>query len=899
MKIAPPLALLLLAFFFIPLHNSILVASDSKTTTDHDSGYIGIDCGVEEAYQDSESNMWEPDSDFVEAGQNHKLPSDYNFSKPQMSKQLNTLRSFPDGDRNCYTLSPKQGRNNKYIVRAFFAYGNYDLKNKTPMFDLYLGVNRWKTIDFDDITSYYPVEVILVASTDIISVCLVKTGKGVPFISSLELWLLGDDTYPIRSLPLDLLTRSTPGRPGDNRFIRFEDDTYGRVWFKRFFGNLSITDTSVAIDLNGTQDPNKLPRQVLKTAIESPSLNSPMEIYYDQQTDSSDEYFCYFYFFEFEQQATTQKRIMDITFNDKNIPTDPLTTQHLKLLQVVHSITQVNHLQIWIKPTAGSDLPAMINAFEVYKGLKLPNSETDQVDVDAIRGIKTIYNIINWQGDPCIPASFAWEGVTCTSDANPRVTSLNLSSRGLTGKIDASFSKFTKLRSLDLSYNELTGEVPEYFAQLPDLEVLNLTENQLTGSIPKSLWIKSKASLSLSLEGNPGICLAESCETKKHATLIIACIAASIVVLVSTLLIYLMNMRIKRKKQGERNFSSSSHVAIQLQKISEKQVFSLREVTIITSNFKTIIGKGGFGDVYLGTMQDGREVAVKLLSQTSRQGYKEFHSEADLLTFVHHKNLVSFVGYCDEGDVKALIYEYMAKGNLQQLLSDKNPTVLKWLERLQIAVDVALGLDYLHYGIRPPIVHRDLKTSNILLNENMQTKISDFGLCRSFENEHDSHISTIPAGTLGYLDPEFRSSGNLNRKSDVYSFGIILLELITGQPAMKEVSIGIKIQLLDWVNPKLNNGDIEAIVDPRLEGQYKRSSAWKLVEIAMSCTQPTAIQRPDISEVLTELKDCLASEITHERSERSMRWSDNNSSSDTSSLNPSHFDSSSLVPHAR
>ncbi|KAI9109383.1 hypothetical protein K1719_019437 [Acacia pycnantha] len=646
-----------------------------------------------------------------------------------------------------------------------------------------------------------------------------------------------------------------------------------------------------------------------------------MEIYDEQQTDSSDEYFCYFYFFEFEQQATTQKRIMDITFNNKSILTELLTTQHLKLLQVVYNITQVNHLHILIKPTAGSDLPAMINAFEVYRGLKLPNSETDQVDVDAIRGIKTIYNIINWQGDPCIPASFAWEGVTCTSDANPRVTSLNLSSRGLTGKINASFSKLTKLRSLDLSNNKLTGEVPEYFAQLPDLEVLNLTGNQLTGSIPKSLWIKSKASLSLSLEGNPGICLAESCETKKHAILLIACIAASIVVLVSTLLIYLMNMRIKRKKQG----------AIPLQNIPKKQVFSLREVTRITSNFKTVIGKGGFGDVYLGTMQDGREVAVKLLSQTSRQGYKEFHSEADLLTFVHHKNLVSFVGYCDEGDVKALIYEYMAKGNLQQLLLSvwkrnkisgkgckiflktcfnlyilcflhstyKNPTLLKWLERLQIAVDVALGVDYLHYGIRPPIVHRDLKTSNILLNENIQAKICDFGLCRSFENEHDSHISTISAGTLGYLDPEFRGSGKLNRKSDVYSFGIILLELITGQPAMKEVSLGIKIPLLDWVNPKLNNGDIEAIVDPRLEGHYNRSSAWKLVEIAMSCTQPTAIQRPDISEVLTELKDCLASEITHERSESSMRRSGDNSSSDTSSLNPSHFDSSSSVPHAR
>ncbi|XP_028756216.1 putative leucine-rich repeat receptor-like serine/threonine-protein kinase At2g04300 [Neltuma alba] len=294
-----------------------------------------------------------------------------------------------------------------------------------------------------------------------------------------------------------------------------------------------------------------------------------------------------------------------------------------------------------------------------------------------------------------------------------------------------------------------------------------------------------------------------------------------------TVLIYLMNMRIKRKKQGAFKKEGREN--------SKKQVFSLREVTRITSNFKTVIGKGGFGEVYLGTVQDGKEVAVKLLSQTSRQGYREFHSEVDLLTFVHHKNLVSFMGYCEEGDVKALIYEYMAKGNLQQLLSDENPTVLKWFDRLQIALDVAFGLEYLHYGIKPPIVHRDLKTSNILLDENMQ-------------------------------------------------------------PAMKPESLGIKIQLLDWVNPKLN-GDIDSIVDPRLEGQYNRSSAWKLVEIAMSCAQPTAIQRPDISEVLTELKDCLASEISHERSESSMRRSRNNSL-ETSSLNPFQIDSS-LGPHAR
>lgn len=227
--------------------------------------------------------------------------------------------------------------------------------------------------------------------------------------------------------------------------------------------------------------------------------------------------------FEFEQQETSKKRIMDVTFNDKSILTEPFTTQHLKLVTIVQNITQADHLRIVIKPTPEFDLPAMINAFEVYRVLNLPDSGTYQ-DADALWSIKHIYEIpiMNWQGDPCIPNHFAWEGLTYTSDGNPRVISLNLSSRGLTGLIDVSFSRFTKLQSLDLSCNKLNGEVPEFFAQLSNLKFLNLTGNQLTGSVHKSLLLKSNTTLSLRLERNPGLCLAGSCKTKKFLALLIA-----------------------------------------------------------------------------------------------------------------------------------------------------------------------------------------------------------------------------------------------------------------------------------------------------------------------------------------------------------------------------------------
>ncbi|KAF7814201.1 receptor-like protein kinase [Senna tora] len=289
---------------------------------------------------------------------------------------------------------------------------------------------------------------------------------------------------------------------------------------------------------------------------------------------------------------------------------------------------------------------------------------------------------------------------------------------------------------------------------------------------------------------------------------------------------------------------------------AKNQTFSHSEILGITKNLETVIGSGGFGNVYLGTLQDDAQVAVKILSETSRQGFKEFQSEAKLLKLVHHRNLVSLIGYCDESDMKALVYEYMAKGNLQHQLSDRNPNALKWNERLRIAFDAACGLDYLHNGCKPSIVHRDLKPSNILINENMQAKIADFGLSRAFANDSDTHLLTSPAGTYGYLDPQL----HISKKSDIYSFGIILFELITGKPAVTQAS-GKVSHILEWVVPLIEKGDISNIMDPRFEGNFNTTSAQKVTEVAMSCISKDLVLRPDISHIVAELKECLNLEI--------------------------------------
>ncbi|GLT32123.1 hypothetical protein SLA2020_068110 [Shorea laevis] len=267
-----------------------------------------------------------------------------------------------------------------------------------------------------------------------------------------------------------------------------------------------------------------------------------------------------------------------------------------------------------------------------------------------------------------------------------------------------------------------------------------------------------------------------------------------------------------------------------------------------------MIGKGGFGEVYFGTLKDGTDVAVKKLISSSEQCRKAFLREAKLLTNVRHRNLVSLVGYCDEDGKEALILEYMSNGSLKQHLSEM---VLIWIERLRIALDVACGLEYLH-GRQPPIVHRDLKPDNILFNKYFHVKIVDFGLSRDFPTESATHVSTEhPAGTPGYRDPDSWRIGHIRKKHDVYSFGIIILELVTGKPAIITRDNNERITIIEWIDPFIKKGHIQKIVDPRLNGELNISVAQKVIEIAVSCVNPIIEERPDVSQILTKLKKCL------------------------------------------
>ncbi|KAF7843437.1 Receptor-like protein kinase [Senna tora] len=270
---------------------------------------------------------------------------------------------------------------------------------------------------------------------------------------------------------------------------------------------------------------------------------------------------------------------------------------------------------------------------------------------------------------------------------------------------------------------------------------------------------------------------------------------------------------------------------------SKKQQLTYAEILDITNNFERVVGKGGFGTVYHGHLGN-TQVAVKMLSP-STQGYLQFQAEARLLTKVHHKCLTPLLGYCHEGTNMALIYEYMPNGDLAKYLS---------------------GLEYLHKSCKPPIVHRDIKSRNILVDEKLRGKIADFGLSKIFPEEGESHVLTVIAGTPGYLDPEYYVSSRLNEKSDVFSFGVVLLELITGRPAIRKSEE--KAHIIQWVSCMVPEREIHDIVDSRLGGEYECGSVRKVLDTAMACAASSSMNRPSMSEVVVELKQCLAMEMT-------------------------------------
>ncbi|XP_022957030.1 probable receptor-like protein kinase At5g24010 [Cucurbita moschata] len=302
--------------------------------------------------------------------------------------------------------------------------------------------------------------------------------------------------------------------------------------------------------------------------------------------------------------------------------------------------------------------------------------------------------------------------------------------------------------------------------------------------------------------------------------------------------------------------------------------FSLAEIKTATNNFnkKFLVGEGGFGKVYKGVLKNGMKVAVKRSQPGAGQGISEFEREITILSRIRHRHLVSFIGYCDEGLEMVLVYEFLEKGTLREHLYNSKLPPLAWKKRLEICIGAARGLHYLHKGSAGGIIHRDVKSTNILLDENLVAKVSDFGLSRAGPLD-ETHVSTDIKGTFGYLDPEYFRTQQLTEKSDVYSFGVLLLEVLCARPALNPTLPREQINLAEWGVRCKKMELLEEIIDPKLEGQIEPNSLRKFSDTIEKCLQEDAANRPTMADVLWDLEYALqlqqstAPRMPHEDSE--------------------------------
>ncbi|XP_051135179.1 probable serine/threonine-protein kinase PBL23 isoform X1 [Andrographis paniculata] len=290
------------------------------------------------------------------------------------------------------------------------------------------------------------------------------------------------------------------------------------------------------------------------------------------------------------------------------------------------------------------------------------------------------------------------------------------------------------------------------------------------------------------------------------------------------------------------------------------EIFTFRELAIATQNFNPdlLLGEGGFGRVYKGYIEKTEQVvAVKQLDRNGIQGNREFLAEVLTLSMVHHPNLVNLIGYCADGQQRIVVYEYLPNGSLEDHLLDLPPhkMALDWYTRMKLALGAARGLEYLHDGANPPIIFRDFKTSNILLDDKFNPKLSDFGLAKLGPTGEQEHVSTRVMGTYGYCAPEYAQTGKLTTKSDVYSFGVVLLEIITGRRAIDSSRPPEEENLVVWAKPLFKDKTkLLLMVDPLLEGNYPVKGLFQALAVAAMCLQDEASTRPLIGDVVTALE---------------------------------------------
>ncbi|KAH1236640.1 putative LRR receptor-like serine/threonine-protein kinase [Glycine max] len=727
--------------------------------------------------------------------------------------QYQKRRDFPIDSNKKYCYTLSTEERRRYLVRATFQYGSLDSGDTYPQFQLYLDATKWATVSIYDASRVYVKEMIIRAPSNSIDVCMCCATTGSPFISTLEL------------RPLNLSMYATD----------FEDNFFLEVAARINFG--APTEDAVRYpddpyDRIWDSDLIKRQNYLVGVAPGTERISTTKNI--DIETR------------EYPPVKVMQSAVVGtkgVLSYRLNLEDFPANARAYAYFAEIEDLGQNESRKFKLKQPYIADYSnAVVNIAENANGsYTLYEPSYMNVTLEFVLSFSFVMAPDSTRG----PLLNALE-INCFKDRQARLilsrrnvkgeispelsnmealTELWLDGNLLTGQLP-DMSKLINLKIVHLENNKLTGRLPSYMGSLPSLQALFIQNNSFSGEIPAGLISKK---IVFNYDGNPELYRGN----KKHFKMVVG---ISIGVLVILLILFLVSLvlllktrrKASQKKREEKGISGRTNSKpgysfLRGGNLMDENTtchITLSELKEATDNFSKKIGKGSFGSVYYGKMRDGKEIAVKKSSK---------------------------------------------KKNLD------------WLTRLRIAEDAAKGLEYLHTGCNPSIIHRDIKTGNILLDINMRAKVSDFGLSRLAE-EDLTHISSIARGTVGYLDPEYYASQQLTEKSDVYSFGVVLLELISGKKPVSSEDYGDEMNIVHWARSLTRKGDAMSIIDPSLAGNAKTESIWRVVEIAMQCVAQHGASRPRMQEIILAIQDATKIEKGTENKLKSSSFSGSSSS---------------------
>ncbi|XP_031111830.1 receptor-like kinase TMK4 [Ipomoea triloba] len=495
----------------------------------------------------------------------------------------------------------------------------------------------------------------------------------------------------------------------------------------------------------------------------------------------------------------------------------------------------------------------------------------------------------SWEGND---ACNSWKYISCDEQGN--VITVNLEMDDFSGTISPALANLTSLRNLYLDNNNLSGPIPENLNTLPNLQVLDVSNNHLSGLIPyfpSSIKVNTDGNLFTGKVVSPGggspvlgqnsdapipsdIPLSGNSNGSSISAGMIVGVVISVVIVV--VIVFFVSYKCYMKRQHKMKVSvKGTAVSTEIKKrdiVDCGRTFHVHEdgniaipiqVLEKATNFfsqENVLGSGGYGVVYLGELDDGTKVAVKKMKDgaTLTTGMNEFQAEIAFLTKVRHRNLVALIGYCINDNNRLLVYEYMPQGTLGHHLFEWEKhgfDPLTWKQRVTIALDVARGIEYLHSLAHQSFIHRDIKSSNILLCDDTRAKVADFGLVRKVPNDKSS-FETRVAGTFGYLAPEYATTGRATDKVDVYAFGVVLMEIITGKKAIDETLPDETCHLVTWFHKIIirKGYNLRNAIDPTLDlDDQTFESISKVAELAAHCTANKYFRRPNMEHVVNVL----------------------------------------------